>query len=199
MKSLLPLLIIVNSHFVDAKIIMINHKTPKPNNLIIKNESTFECDFHSFVSHPEVPELAKKIYLNQDWSLSDDIEVLALLDSLYASNADARSFYFKVVTLTESKADGYFSEGLSFAAYKYVLNKTPEFSGHFDKQYCHTEADINTWARFIKGEFLIQFEDKRKMMTELENYCIQLQQNCVKCSENQKLTLQKLIKNLLYN
>lgn len=183
MKALIPFMIYFNSHFIDKE--------------CVKIESTFDCDFQTYLSNPEVPELAKKIYLNQDWNLSDDIRALALLDSLYTSNSDAKSFYFKVVTLSESKADGYFSEGLSFAAYKYVLNKTPDFSSYFDRQYCHTEADLSTWARLILGEFHIQFEDNQKRRIELENYCIKLNQNCSACSDNQKLTLGKFVKILL--
>ncbi|MFM7859279.1 MAG: hypothetical protein ACKO96_47005, partial [Flammeovirgaceae bacterium] len=74
-----------------------------------------KCNFDNFIADKRTPKLAKDIYLDNDWNLSNDIEALALLDSLTAKNKTSRPFYFKVVTKTYKKSDGYFSEGLGLA------------------------------------------------------------------------------------
>jgi hypothetical protein len=80
------------------------------------------CNFDEFIADKKTPKLAKDIYLDNDWNLRNDNEALALLDSLTAKNNQSRPFYFKVVTKTYLKSDGYFSEGLGLAGKEYVEN-----------------------------------------------------------------------------
>ena len=44
------------------------------------------CNFDDFIADNKTPKLAKDIYLDNDWNLSNDSEALALLDSLTAKN-----------------------------------------------------------------------------------------------------------------
>src|SRR5699024_1246547 len=82
------------------------------------------CNFDNFIADKKTPKLAKDIYLDNDWNLSNDNKALALLDSLTAKNKTSRPFYFKVVTKSYKKSDGYFSEGLGLAGKEYVENNT---------------------------------------------------------------------------
>jgi len=38
-----------------------------------------DCNFDNFITNKKTPKLAKDIYLDNDWNLSNDIEALALL------------------------------------------------------------------------------------------------------------------------
>jgi len=86
-----------------------------------------QCDFDKYLNDPRTPKLAKDIYLDKKWDLNSDTEALALLDSLTAKGKSARPFYFKVVTKTNKKSDGYFSEGLGLAGYEFIENTLKNF------------------------------------------------------------------------
>ncbi|MFM9947576.1 MAG: hypothetical protein ACKV1O_06525 [Saprospiraceae bacterium] len=115
-------------------------------------------EFYKFVNDPKTPKLATDIYLDKEWNLSNDNEALALLDSLTAKDKTSRPFYFKVVTKSEKKSDGYYSEGLGYAGYNYVLTNTQEFASYFDNKQCHTDNDLATWADIVIMEFSISGE-----------------------------------------
>lgn len=150
----------------------------------------YNCDFEKFVNDPNTPKLAKAIYLDKEWNLSNDNEALALLDSLNAKDKSSRQFYFKVVTKTQKKSDGYFSEGLGYAGYNFVLKNTQEFASFFDINLCHTDIDLATWADIIIMEFSIG-DEGRFDKPIVENYIRKLKSNCRDCSTTQKETLQK--------
>src|SRR3989337_3274580 len=50
------------------------------------NINEYSCDFDKFVKDSKTPKLAKDIYLDNEWNLSNDNEALALLDSLTAKD-----------------------------------------------------------------------------------------------------------------
>lgn len=165
-----------------------DHPVPVDKNEI--NNDEYNCGFDIFVKDPEIPEIAKDIYLDHEWNLNNDNEALALLDGLTAKDISLRPFYFKVVTKSVKKSDGYFSEGLGNAGYNYVLNNTEEFASFFDSRQCHTESDLETWADIVMLELGIISEDDYDKPI-VEHYIKKLQSNCNNCSATQKETINK--------
>jgi hypothetical protein len=149
-----------------------------------------QCDFDKFLNDPKTPKLAKDIYLNKKWDLNNDTEALALLDSLTARDKSARPFYFKVVTKTKKKSDGYFSEGLGLAGYEFIENHTQEFSSYFDNKLCHTDNDLATWADIVIMEFSISGEGNYDKPI-VDDYIKKLKSNCKDCSTTKKETINK--------
>ncbi len=150
----------------------------------------YNYDFDKFINDPKTPKLAKDIYLDKDWDLRNERESLALLDSLTAKDQYSRPFYFKVVTKTKKKSDGYFSEGLGLAGKEYVENNTKEFVSYFDNKDCFTDKDLATWAEIIMLEFSIIGEDGNNKPI-VDNYIKKLKVNCKDCSITQKETINK--------
>lgn len=148
------------------------------------------CDFDKFIADIKTPKLAKDIYLENDWNLSRDGEILALLDSLTAKNVASRPFYFKVVTKTYKKADGYFAEGLGLTGKEYVENNTKEFISNFDNKSCFTDSDLETWTQIVSLEFGL-IEESEFNMKIIEDYTSKLELNCKDCSVTQKETINK--------
>lgn len=150
----------------------------------------YDCDFDIFVNDPKTPKLAKDIYLDKEWNLNNDNEVLALLDSLTSQNKKSKPFYFKVVTKSEKKSDGYYSEGLGYAGYNFVLNYAQEFASFFDNKKCHTEKDLATWVDIVSLEINMNSEGD-DYESIVENYIKKLTSNCKNCTPNQKETINK--------
>lgn len=149
-----------------------------------------QCDFDKFLNDPKTPKLAKDIYLDKEWDLRNDTEALALLDRLTAKDKTSRPFYFKVVTKSEKKSDGYYSEGLGYAGYNYVVNNTQEFASYFDNKQCHTDNDLATWADIVIMEFSISGEGSYDKPI-VDDYIKKLKSNCKDCSTTQKETINK--------
>lgn len=148
------------------------------------------CNFDNVAADRKTPKLAKDIYLDNDWDLDNDIEALALLDSLTAKNKSSRPFYFKVVTKSYKKADGYFSEGLGLIGKEYIEKSTNEFATYFDNKDCFTDTDLATWADIVLFEFRISGEGEY-CMPLIDNYIKKLKSNCKDCSASQKETIDK--------
>ena len=148
------------------------------------------CNFDNFIADKKTPKLAKDIYLDNDWNLSNENEALALLDSLTAKNKTSRPFYFKVITLSEKKSDGYYSEGLGHAGYNYVVNNTQEFASYFDNKQCHTDNDLATWVDIVILEFSIRRDDSYDKPI-VDDYINKLKSNCKDCSTAQKEIINK--------
>ena len=165
----------------------------------------YNCNFDNFIADKKTPKLAKDIYLDNNWNLSKDHEALALLDSLNAKDKTSRPFYFKVVTKTHKKSDGYFSEGLGLAGKEYLENNTLEFISNFDNKECFTDEDLITWANIVILEFSISGEGEYNKPI-IDDYIKKLKSNCKNCSLTQKeninkfgLTLQTKWKDFLKN
>jgi hypothetical protein len=115
---------------------------------------------------------------------------LPLLDSLTARNINSRPFYFKVVTKSEKKSDGYYSEGLGYAGFNYVLNHTQEFASFFDNKKCHPDKDLATWVDIVSLEINLNSEgDDYKLL--VDDYLKNLKSKCQNCTTNQKETINK--------
>lgn len=154
------------------------------------------CNFDNFIANKRTPKLAKDIYLDNEWNLSNDSEALALLDSLTAKNKNSRPFYFKVVTKTYKKSDGYFSEGLGRVGKEYVENNTREFASYFDNSDCFTDKDLETWADIVLLEISLEQDNVETTKEEhvIYGYCRKLKTQSDNFSTSQKETIFKFTK-----
>lgn len=143
-----------------------------------------KCNFENYIADEKTPKLAKDIYLDKDWNFSNDNESLALLDSLTAKDRTYRPFYFKIITKTFIKSDGYYSEGLGLAGKEYVENNTKEFVANFDNKDCFTYNDLLTWAKIVVLEFSIIGEGEYDKPL-VDDYIKKLKSNCKDCSPTQ--------------
>jgi hypothetical protein len=143
-----------------------------------------DCNFDYFIGDEKTPQLAKDIYLDRDWN--NDYEALALLDSLTAINKQSRPFYFKVITKTYEKSDGYFSEALGFAGKEYVENNTREFIANFDNKKCFTGKDLVTWAKVVILELSMDINEKDNSRFDINDFTRKLKSNCSNCTPFQK-------------
>jgi hypothetical protein len=163
--------------------------------LLDKDSSTKDlCNFNKYLNDTKTSKLAKAIFNDKDWSLSDD-KVLNFLDSLTAKDKSARPFYFRVVTNSYKKSDGYYSEGLGLSGKEYVENNTLEFLDHFENKECFTDKDLETWADIVLLEFSLA-DEKMYDKPFVKDYCNKLNTNCNKCTASQKETLDKFSKAL---
>jgi hypothetical protein len=150
----------------------------------------YDCNFNKFINDPMTPKLAKDIYLGNEWNFNNDNEVLSLLDSLTAKDNTSRPFYFKVITKSVEKSDGYYSEGLGLAGYEFVENHTQEFSSFFDNKKCHTNRDLETWADIVIIELSI-IDEGNFDKPIVDDYIHKLRLNCNNCPTPQKETINK--------
>jgi hypothetical protein len=166
----------------------------KKDTFIINKNSTAKdlCNFDKFLNDPKTSKLAIAIFNDKDWSLNDD-KVLNFLDSLTAKDKSARPFYFRVVTNSYKKSDGYYSEGLGLTGKEYVENNTLEFLNNFGNKECFTEKDLETWADIVLLEFSLADETMYDKPF-VKDYCNKLNSNCNKCTESQRVTLDKFSK-----
>lgn len=153
-------------------------------------KENYTCNFESLITDEKTPKLAKDIYNNNNWDLNNDNQALALLDSLTCKNKTARAFYFKVITMTYHKADGYFSEALGLAGKEFVENDSEDFLSYFDDKACFTETDMETWANIVMLEFSITGIDPIEKSI-VEKYLNKIRSNCHACSTAHIRTLNK--------
>jgi hypothetical protein len=164
----------------------------KKDTFILSGKDTtlnIDCRYGNYLNDLQTPKLAKEIFNDNDWNLDNDI-VLSFLDSLTAKDKNARPFYFRVVTNSEKKSDGYYSEVLGLAGKEYAESHTREFLGYFDNKYCFTDKDLQTWADIILLEFGL-VDDSEYSKSVIDKYIIKLRLNCKDCSSSQKETLTK--------
>jgi hypothetical protein len=148
-------------------------------------EASDPCNFSAMATDKDISKLARNIYFNREWSLENDYEALALLDSLQARNQNSRAFYFKVVTKSYEKTDGYYSEVLGYVGKEYVEQHTAEFIAYFDNSSCFTREDLMTWTKIVILEFRIVAEENDKR-TIVKSYIQLLKSNVKNCTALQK-------------
>lgn len=170
------------------------HNTLTDNSSLVDTNFTEEkgCNFGEFIKNPKTPKLAKDIYLNKEWNLENDIESLALLDSLDSKDAKSRLFYFKIITIISKKSDGYFSEAMGLAGKEFTKNYTEEFLINFDNKDCFSENDLENWTKIVSNEFKI-IEDKEQQKEAVSTYISELKENCKDCSEIRLEIMSKFI------
>ena len=156
------------------------------NSVSAQSNQTFNnCNFEEILADKRVPQLAKDIYFNRDWSLSRDNDVLSLLDSLQARDKKSKAFYLKVVTKSYDKSDGFYSEVLGSVGKEYLEQHTVEFIAYFDNSSCFTREDLMTWTKIVILEFSIVAEENDKR-TIVKSYIKLLKSNVKNCTALQK-------------
>ena len=163
-----------------------------PNFEEIKSDTISNCNYKKYVNDEKTSKLAKAIFYDKNWDLNDD-NVLSFLDSLTAEEKNARPFYFRVVTNSFKKSDGYYSEGLGVAGKDYVEENTKEFASYFDNKACFTDRDLQTWTNIVMLEFSL-LADNEYDISLMDNYIKKLTSNCNNCSVSQKITIEKYSK-----
>lgn len=166
-------------------------KTPPP--LAVSALAVNPCDFQPYLDDPKTPALAKTIFRGQNWDIND-FDVLGFLDSLDA-DGPSRYFYFKVVTNSYHKSDGYYSEGLGYFGKEFIEEKTRKFVGFFDHKDCFTDSDLRDWTGIAMLELSLLAENESSD-TLLTGYVNRLERNCRDCSIPQKATLRQFIREL---
>jgi hypothetical protein len=151
-------------------------------------EASDPCNFNAMVTDKDISELARNIYFNREWNIENDNEALALLDSLQARNQSSRAFYFKVVTKSYEKSDGFYSEALGSVGKEYVEQHTAEFIAYFDNSSCFTREDLMTWTKIVILEFSIVAEENDKR-TIVKSYIQLLKSNVKNCTALQQANM----------
>jgi hypothetical protein len=162
------------------------------NDTFVITDTISNCNYKKYVNGEKTSKLAKAIFYDKNWDLNDD-NVHSFFDSLTAKEKNARPFYFRVVTNSFKKSDGYYSEGLGGAGKDYVEENTKEFTSYFDNKACFSDRDLQTWADIVMLEFSL-LADNEYDMSLMDNYIKKLTFNCNSCSANQKMTIEKFSK-----
>jgi hypothetical protein len=144
-----------------------------------------------YLSHSEIPLVCKEIFLKKR-KVSDDNEVLALMDSLFTKNNETRPFYFLTLTRTMEKADGAYAEPLGIMSKKFVENHTKEFFDYFINEPLLSQNDFKEWALTVIGEIKIVAENNER--EEFESLKTIMTNNCSECDLKQKEKLNEFLK-----
>jgi hypothetical protein len=146
-----------------------------------------------YLSHRQIPQVCKDIY-NKKRLISDDNEVLALIDSIFTPNNETRPFYFLTLTQTMEKADGAYAEPLGIMGKDFVEKRTKEFLNYFINEPMLTNEDFDEWVSTVVGEIQISAEGHEKK--EADNVKKKMFANCSDCNEQQKLKLENFTKQI---
>ena len=78
-------------------------------------------------------QLAKDIYLDKPWKLSNENGqlLLTIVDSFSKMDKAVQGFYFVVIAKSKDKSDGFYSEGLGAAGKDYIDTHLLEFLNYF--------------------------------------------------------------------
>ena len=110
-----------------------------------------ECDPTAFMRMTSITSLAQRITNGKDFSLANDTEALALLDSmLNGSRAEVREFYFWIVTKSLERSDGYYSEGVGSWGTAFLFNRPDEFLKCW--RHCINTAERRKWTYYLAAE-----------------------------------------------
>ncbi len=122
-----------------------------------RNDTFDECDPRLMRGYEHASTLARRVADGGAFDLSNDVEALALLDSLFSRNSSR--FYMTIVERTVSMSDGYYSEGLGIYAKHFFEERTCTLAACCWENGCSDKEAMNGWAKAIASEFLIEDED----------------------------------------
>lgn len=128
---------------------------------------------NKYLQNSHISQAAKDYYLGK-FNASDDERTLSIVDSLNTKNDSTRYFYFLLISKMQVSADGALAEALGNSC-KAFLEHHPNDLVQF-LYFKNTSKDtgrINSWAKLIADEFLIECEN-----TELK--CVDLSDRMVK-------------------
>lgn len=149
-----------------------------------------------YLGHKEIPQVCKDLY-TQKRSVSDDNDVLAIMDSIFTSNNETRPFYFLTLTSTMGKADGAYSEPLGIMCKKFVETRTNEFIDYFINELLLTHADFDKWAQTVAGE--LQVSSDRADKEEVNILKNKMTTNCLACDERRIQKIEEFISRINYH
>jgi hypothetical protein len=111
-----------------------------------------------YLRHPQIPQVAKDLYLGRAEPADDD-QTLALMDSVFTKNTVTQPFYFLVLTRTMPVADGAYAEPLGLMVKEFIEQQPARFAGYFLTEKLLTSKDFDNWAEFVAMEFHRDNED----------------------------------------
>ena len=143
-----------------------------------------------YINHKEIPQVCKELFRNTRQP-SDELDVLALLDSVFTSNDKTRPFYFLTITRTMAKADGAYAEPLGMMAKQFVETRTKEFITYFRNESLLTDKDFDEWAKKVAGE--IEISSSGRENEEVKVLKEKMKLNCERCDEGQIKTIDDFV------
>ncbi len=182
-------LALYSCHLIDSKRAAVSEAIKETG--MVTNDSILGGRLLSFyINHKEIPQVCKDLFRNTRQA-SDEVDVLALLDSVFTINDETRPFFFLTITRTMAKADGAYAEPLGMMGKKFVETRTKEFVNYFRKESLLTDKDFDEWARAVAGEIEISSEGREK--EELKVLSKKMRLACEKCDEEQMKTIDDFV------
>jgi len=176
-------------HLIDSKRAVVSEAIKETS--VVTNDSILSGHPISFyINHKGIPQVCKDLFKNTRQP-SDEVDVLALLDSVFTSNDETRPFYFLTITQTMTKADGAYAEPLGMMGKQFVETRTKEFVGYFHNESLLTDKDFDEWAKTVAGEIEISSSGREK--EELHGLKEKMKLNCEKCDERQIKTINDFV------
>jgi hypothetical protein len=176
-------------HLIDSKRAVVSEAIKETS--VVTNDSILSGRLISFyINHKEIPQVCKDLFRNTRQP-SDEVDVLALLDSVFTSNDKTRPFYFLTITRTMTKADGAYAEPLGMMAKQFVETRTKEFINYFRNESLLTDKDFEEWAKKVAGEIEISSSGREK--AELKILKEKMKLDCEKCDKEQTKTINDFV------
>lgn len=176
-------------HLIDSKGAAVSEAIKETS--MVTNDSILSGYLMSFyINHKEIPQVCKDLFRNIRQP-SDEVDVLALLDSVFTSNNKTRPFYFLTITRTMTKADGAYAEPLGMMAKQFVETRTKEFINYFHNESLLTDKDFDEWAKTVAGE--IEISSSGREREELMILKEKMKLDCEKCDERQINTINDFV------
>ncbi len=144
-----------------------------------------------YLTNRQIPQVCKDIFTKKI-PVSDDIEVLSLMDSIFTNNKDTGPFYFLTLTQTMEKADGAYAEPLGVMCRKFIETRTKEFFDYFINEPMLTDQNFSEWAQLVAGEIAISAEGHEK--NEADKLIRKMAANSRPGNEKQKEKLKEFSK-----
>ncbi|MCW3127560.1 MAG: hypothetical protein JWO03_3218 [Bacteroidetes bacterium] len=135
-------------------------------------------------------QLAKDIYQDKPWELSNEngVLLLSILDSFPKMNESIQGFYFVVIAKSKDKSDGFYSEGLGAGGKDYVDNHLRNFLNFFIGKGKLPDTYLEKWVDIVWLEFAITLEGTSETSKEIAH---DYDSKCQQCNPSQREVLKK--------
>ena len=175
------LILSCGQHIDQSKALIVQHAVyPAPERSIADTNATgqiispYQKELNNALADPAIDNYYKEICRQEKLSSWNDDKLLSITDSLFTSDPDKDLFYFIVFTKSMNGADGYYSEALGFAAYRFITQKTECFADYFNIAPKLSDLDMDNWVIYICGEIEISREgEELKAVKELEELLLE--------------------------
>lgn len=154
--------------------------------------STYQAELDKALADPSIDKYYKDVYRQEKLIWTDENKMLSITENLFTKDTDKDLFYFLVFTKSMNGSDGFYSESLGLAAYKFITTKTSFFADYFNVAPKLTQKDLDKWAYVVWGEIQISEEgNEAKAVKQLEN---QLYKNTELDRKEYHVIIERLIK-----